>query len=393
MLLGTRDRQAPSQPSTGIVNTDDSLALFPDGKHRLRRTPGLAARRHRRRNAAGRVRILDAADGQELRESRCPPTRSCRSTRPTPSASVALSSDGKTLAGVGSDSWVYLWDMTTGKEWAASRPSCPSFVAFSPDGKTLAVGTWGNAIHVYDAASGKELPRGTARASQAFSAGLTPDGKTLATPEGTRSLALWDPATGELRGALDGHEGPATGVSSPPTAARSSPSAATAPCVSGTWRPVVNGDEFDRENIGVWPQRAGLLVRRQAARGTGMRHRTAFRSSLIDARTGKRVREIDAASPAVHGRLSCRTADRWSSGPATAKPVWDVSTGKTTREVEYPEAVKSRPGPVAVAGGPEASFFTAAVSSDGRRIAFGSANDLIAIHELAGGAELCRTRN
>jgi dipeptidyl aminopeptidase/acylaminoacyl peptidase len=58
--------------------------------------------------------------------------------------------------------------------------------------------------------------------------------------------------------------------------------------------------------------------------------------------------------------------------------------------VEYTEAVRTRPGPAPVAGGPEISYFAAAVSPDGRRTAFGSENDLIAVHELAGGAELCR---
>ena len=236
----------------------------------------------------------------------------------------------------------------------------------------------------------ERAPRTDGPREQAFSAGLTPDGKTLATPDGTTSVALWDPATGELRRRLDGHNGPATGV-----------------CLSADGRTLVTvgGDgtlhiwdvasgrqlrKFDREHIGVWPQLLAcspdgklLAVRAWGVNSTPMR--------FIDVLTGERVREIDAASPAVHGEAFLpdgRSLVVWT-GDRKAR-VWDVRTGKTTREVEYTEAVKSRTGPVAVAGDPEVSYFAAAVSPDGRRIAFGSENDLIAVHELAGGAEVCR---
>lgn len=376
----------------GIVNTQGSLALSRDGKRiaavELKASPP---------NVIGgevaqpRIRILDTANGKVLRQVDVPAGK-----RPfgqvTSVRHVAFSSDGRTLAAAGSADAVYLWDVATGKQLAPLTAVAPSALAFAPDSKTIAVGTWANMVQVHDVASGKELPRGAGLREPAHSVALTPDGKTLATLDGTASIPLWDPATGQLRRRLEGHETLVVSV-----------------VLSGDGRTLFSTGLDD--TVRAWDVATGRELRRMAVEQRAAYHdlrvlaatpdgqriivhsrqRGPAQLQLMDVTTGETVRRIDPGSPLIHGATLLpdgRSLVVWT-GDGKAR-VWDVTTGKTVRQLAYVEAAKSRPGPVAVPGSPELSLFAAAVSPDGRLIAFGSENDLIAIHDLASGTELRR---
>jgi RNA polymerase sigma factor (sigma-70 family) len=381
----------------GVVNRDGSLALSADGK--------LIASIEHRESPPGviggevplhRIAILDAAGGEVLRWVAVP-DKKLSSGQVNAVRHVALSPDGKALAGVGSDSYdssVYLWDVATGKELIRLAATWPKAVVFAPDGRTVAVATHGHVVQLYDVANGKELPRGAGLHLPVWSVGLAPDGRTLATSDGASSIVLWDAATGERRQQLGGHDGLLTSL-----------------LLSADGRRLISagGDDTLRawdmatgrplgkvalEHGGAYPGAAALacspdgklvVVRAVALGGAPLR--------LLDMTTGQCLRQIDPGNVVVHGATFLpdgRSLVVWT-GDRKAR-VWDVTTGKTMRAVEYAEAVKSRPGPVPVplAGGRESAIFAAAVSPDGRLIAFGSDNDLIAVHELAGGAEVRR---
>jgi RNA polymerase sigma factor (sigma-70 family) len=380
---------------SGVVNTYNSLAMSLDGK--------LIAAVEQKESPAGviggetashRIRILDAADGKVMRQVELPakklPFGQVNAVR-----CLALSGDGKTLAGAGAENIVHLWDVGTGKELASITSFASFALTFSPDGKTLAVATWGHAVQLFDVATGKELPRGAGLHQPARSAGLTPDGKTIATPDGVSSIALWDTGTGELRRRLDGHEGLVTGVLL--SADGRTLFSASADGTLRAWD-VTTGRQLRRLTVDDGEAHPGLLLMARSpdsklvvARPVAP-HDSPLR--LIDVATGRSIRQINPGNPVVHGAAFLpdgRSLVVWT-GDRKAR-VWDVTTGKTVREVEYTEAVNPRSGPVpvpALGGGPQPSFFAAAVSPDGRLIAFGSQHDMIAVHELAGGAELWR---
>jgi WD40 repeat protein len=111
---------------------------------------------------------------------------------------IAFSQDGKKLAAGSLNEFVYLWDVSTGKELAKwKQPGQTGGVAFSSDGKTLKVG-----ISLRDqrlpqfrflkTESGKEI-----LLWKGYMGPFSPDGRTLATITGRIpiDITLWDVST------------------------------------------------------------------------------------------------------------------------------------------------------------------------------------------------------
>jgi RNA polymerase sigma factor (sigma-70 family) len=377
----------------GVVNTHDSLALPADGKR-------IVSVEHKQSppNVIGgetplsRIRILDAANGKVLRQFQTP-ERKLPFGQVNAVRHVFLSPDGKTVAGVAAEGAVYLWDMDTGKELTRIKAFAPSTLAFMPDGKTMAVATWGHVVHLYDIATGRELPRGWGLRLPARSIGMTPDGRTLATAN-NESIQLWDCATGKRRQHLEGHEGLVTTVHLSADGRRLFSAGA-----DGTVRAwdMANGKPLAKVALGLGGDYPGVhalacspdgkrivVLSHVAQPGTPLR--------LLDMTTGKIVGQINPGKHSIRGAAFLPAGASlvvWT-GDRKAR-VWDVTTGKSTREVQYTEAIRSRPGPVPVIGqGLEEANFAAAVSPDGRLIAFGTDKDMIAVHELHSGTEICR---
>jgi RNA polymerase sigma factor (sigma-70 family) len=116
---------------------------------------------------------------------------------------IALSPDGRLLAGVGGNNEVRVWDAAGGAErgcWPApDAGGSPRAVAFAPGGRTLAVGGEA-AVALLDAASGK--PRRRLATAQVTAVAFAPDGKAVAAARLGGGVDLWDAATGDRLAAL-----------------------------------------------------------------------------------------------------------------------------------------------------------------------------------------------
>lgn len=227
--LGTTRYRTP--PSINFAT-----CLSPDGK--LIAAPG----------DAGGIRLLDAADGKEVRRIECS------------AIALAFSPDGSLLSMDQQASIVRVWNATTGEQVRqfAVKPNCRRAFVFSGDGKVVGmrpdgiadvkalislydiggkeIGTfepvhgpnvrfvlsgdgkrmasWGWAnptgrteeevkrlnqtVQVWDVAAGKELRKIDVGGSVVFAADLSPDGKILAVTSLAGVLQLWDVTEGKL---------------------------------------------------------------------------------------------------------------------------------------------------------------------------------------------------
>ncbi|MEU9700949.1 WD40 repeat domain-containing protein [Streptomyces sp. NPDC047981] len=122
---------------------------------------------------------------------------------------VAFGPDGKTLATVGDDRTMRLWDVDAGKTRIIGREHTNEVysAAFSPDGRTLATGDADDTVRLWNTTTGESRAIQDEGAGQVVSVAFSPDGRTLATGGTDTKVRLRDAKTGELRKTLPGHTG------------------------------------------------------------------------------------------------------------------------------------------------------------------------------------------
>jgi hypothetical protein len=127
------------------------------------------------------------------------------STRGGGFGSVEYSSDGKRLLTAGTDRVVRLWDAGTGKELKAFNGHTGQlYVAcFTPDNKHIVSCGIDNLTRIWDVVTGKEvrtLPSGTS-----YALAVSPDGKYVITGSPANTLTLWETSTGKQVRQMTGH--------------------------------------------------------------------------------------------------------------------------------------------------------------------------------------------
>lgn len=139
------------------------------------------------------VGVYDASAGKLLRRLKTEPEASCR---------LALSSDGRLMAGMGHrldnrvSEQVHFWDLSGAKRLGSVETPFlyPIGGAFSPDGRLFAAGGQGREIVVFDALAVRErvrLPWHPSTICLTFS----PDGRRLAAGDNGGCIAFWDTRT------------------------------------------------------------------------------------------------------------------------------------------------------------------------------------------------------
>jgi WD40 repeat protein len=107
--------------------------------------------------------------------------------------SVAISSDGQTLASGSGDKTIKVRDISSGKlrRTLIGHSSGVWSVAISPDGRTLASGSSDKTIKIWDISSGKLRRTLTGHSHSVVSVAISPDGRTLASGSYDKTIKIW----------------------------------------------------------------------------------------------------------------------------------------------------------------------------------------------------------
>lgn len=148
--------------------------------------------------SAGTVAIIDPAARRILSETKT----SGGSVR-----SLAISPDGKLVAGGNNDDLLHIWQTADGSllQTIPAHEGWVSAVAFLPDSQRLVSGGQDFRARLWEARTGKQLHEYTRHAEWIWSLDVSPDGKWLATGSWDSTIGLWDLETGRLAHRLQGH--------------------------------------------------------------------------------------------------------------------------------------------------------------------------------------------
>jgi WD40 repeat protein len=108
----------------------------------------------------------------------------------------ALSANGKTLASIGLEGSVYLWDLESHQQiWQlpTSETQSANCLALSQDGRKLAIGGYDGTVSLWDLERRQPIgqPR-TGHTGPVWSLAFSPDGKILASGSEDQTVVLWD---------------------------------------------------------------------------------------------------------------------------------------------------------------------------------------------------------
>jgi RNA polymerase sigma factor (sigma-70 family) len=334
------------------------------------------------------IRIWDVASGKERRVLAMPVMKRFGDYA-LGFSTLAFSPDGKTLVTTGQDDMLRFWDPQTGKElrqislgnrtYLGNRAAAA--LAFSPDGKTLAVGT--NAIWLLDTASARDVGAFGSHHAGVY-ATASRDGTTAYTAGEEGIVVIWDLATGQERGRLEGYDQRITSIAILDAGRRM--------LTSGIhmWDLTTNKElRWFRAPYG--PSAPLALSPDERTLAVPANDMSV---ALIDLETGKQRASFGKHKLWISGAAfhpDGRTLIVWCQDHTAH--IWDLKTGRRLRQFEFAELQPSSvdgqptrpPPPPSGKGGRNGYGYAAAVSPDGRLIAYGSYWHYLAIHEVLTG--------
>jgi len=132
----------------------------------------------------------------------------------TPILALAFSPNGQTLASVGQDRNVRLWNPQLGqaKLTLPGHLDFVSAVAFSPDGQFLVSGSYDRTIKQWDLKTGPKIRNFAGHTRSVTTVVIHPNGQILASGSDDCTVKLWDLYTGQEIRTLRGHMGWVNGV-------------------------------------------------------------------------------------------------------------------------------------------------------------------------------------
>jgi RNA polymerase sigma factor (sigma-70 family) len=367
-----------------------TLAVSPDGT----RLALIALRRLKQDKQTGLMRygpvhVLDLASGKEVCQLAHPGRVS--PGRPSDPHLVAFTPDGKGLLTGGTDDVLRLWNPATGKELHRfdGYRNYLGAIAFTPDGKAVAVAESHNTVRVRDLATGRDLLPPDSHRGTLWAVAAAPDGRTVATASDDGQVIVWEPHSGRPLQRLDGHEGVIRTIcyNADGRSLFAISQLAVAP-VGGSihtlrcWDVATGRERWRLEKHPLRPTTLALSANGKMLAAAGTKG-----VLLLDPATGRRLRTLT-----MSGDETLSDSWNWVAG-LTFSPDdrslrawnqkenlfrWDVATGERTR-LRFDGFT-----------GLEHRFWHAAVSPDGRLIAFGGFGRYLVLADAATGRVLHR---
>jgi WD40 repeat protein len=332
------------------------------------------------------IRVWEVAGGKE-RFRLEPPIRKDVFQQKHFSA-LAFAPDDNTLLTAGGFEGLIAWDPATGKERRrfGRGATNSSDLAFSPDGKAVAAARPSN-VCVIDRATGGDLtPTGGHRIT-VVGAAFAPDGQTVITTSAGPCILFWDPLTGrELRRTEWYDPGLHYQLTSDGRTAISMKRFGPEKALS-VWD-LGGGKERARLSLDFVSGQPTLKAIGPGGRILAVGPNDGNRLYLIDFTAGRRLKSIqDPGLKANHADFADDGRILVAYCADHTVQVWDVARGAKLRQFG-PLGQVHAPGPRPV--GSEGSPYEAALSPDGKWIAYGNQNGSLAILETATGQEVRR---
>ncbi|MDB9450641.1 protein kinase domain-containing protein [Dolichospermum circinale] len=131
---------------------------------------------------------------------------------------LAYNPDGQTLASRNTVKTIKLWNLKTGNllQTLKGNSVWANSLAYNPDGQTLASGNADSTIKLWNVKTGNLLQTLTGHSNAVFSVAYSPDGQTLASGSFDKTIKLWNVKTGKLLQTLTGHSDPVNSVAYSP---------------------------------------------------------------------------------------------------------------------------------------------------------------------------------